>query len=61
MFFVFLHSMKKYIQYLGLISITLGLLLFIIHLIVDYRGNELLLSGLAFVIGGTVAFVKLQR
>ncbi|WP_193557223.1 MULTISPECIES: hypothetical protein [Prevotella] len=53
--------MKKYIQYLGLISITLGLLLFIIHLIVDYRGNELLLSGLAFVIGGTVAFVKLQR
>lgn len=53
--------MKSYIKYLGLASVCVGLLLFAVHLMTDARGNALLFSGLAFVIGGTVAHVKLQK
>ncbi|KXA39898.1 hypothetical protein HMPREF3226_01109 [Prevotella corporis] len=60
-FFVILHSMKGYIKYLGLFSVALGLVLFAVHILASVKGNALLLTGLAMVIGGTIAHVRLQK
>ena len=61
MFFVLLHSMKGYIKYLGLFSVLAGIVLFAIHILLNIKGNGLLFSGLALVIGGTIAYVKLEK
>ena len=57
MFFVLLHSMKGYIKYLGLFSVLTGIVLFAIHILLNIKGNGLLFSGL----GGTIAYVKLEK
>ena len=61
MFFVLLHSMKGYIKYLGLFSVLAGIVLFVIHILLNINGNGLLFSGLTLVIGGTIAYVKLAK
>ncbi|APW34490.1 hypothetical protein BWX40_06370 [Prevotella intermedia] len=61
MFFVLLHSMKGYIKYLGLFSVLAGIVLFVIHILLNINGNSLLFSGLTLVIGGTIAYVKLEK
>ncbi|PIN28471.1 hypothetical protein CUC04_03100 [Prevotella intermedia] len=61
MFFVLLHSMKGYIKYLGLFSVLAGIMLFAIHILLNIKGNGLLFSGLTLVIGGTIAYVKLEK
>lgn len=61
MFFVLLHSMKGYIKYLGLFSVLAGIALFAIHILLNIKGNGLLFSGLTLVIGGTIAYVKLEK
>ncbi len=61
MFFVLLHSMKGYIKYLGLFSVLAGIVLFVIHILLNINGNNLLFSGLTLVIGGTIAYVKLEK
>ncbi len=61
MFFVLLHSMKGYIKYLGLFSVLAGIVLFAIHILLNIKGNGLLFSGLTLVIGGTIAYVKLEK
>lgn len=61
MFFVLLHSMKRYIKYLGLFSVLAGIVLFAIHILLNINGNSLLFSGLTLVIGGTIVYVKLEK
>ena len=61
MFFVLLHSMKGYIKYLGLFSVLAGIVLFVIHILLNINGNSLLFAGLTLVIGGTIAYVKLEK
>ncbi len=61
MFFVLLHSMKGYIKYLGLFPVLAGIVLFAIHILLNIKGNSLLFSGLALVIGGTIVYVKLEK
>lgn len=61
MFFVLLHSMKGYIKYLGLFSVLAGIVLFAIHILLNINGNGLLFWGLTLVIGGTIAYVKLEK
>ncbi|GAB6975455.1 hypothetical protein JCM15124A_03620 [Prevotella falsenii] len=61
MFFVLLHSMKGYMKYLGLFSVSAGIVLFAIHILLNVKGNGLLFSGLTLVIGGTIAYVKLEK
>lgn len=61
MFFVLLHSMKGYIKYLGLFFVLTGIVLFAIHILLNINGNSLLFSGLTLVIGGTIAYVKLEK
>ena len=61
MFFVLLHSMKGYIKYLGLFSVLAGIVLFATHILLNIKGNGLLFSGLTLVIGGTIAYVKLEK
>ena len=59
---VYLHfCMKRYIKYLGIADIILGLLLFALHAILHFNGNELLFGGLALVLSGVVIFVKGER
>lgn len=53
--------MKRYIKYLGIADIILGLLLFALHVILHFNGNELLFGGLALVLSGVVIFVKGER
>ncbi|GAB6982254.1 hypothetical protein [Prevotella dentasini] len=53
--------MRKYIKYLGISAIAVGLLLFGLHVIVSFRGNALLFTGLTLIIGGVVAFVKGEK
>ena len=56
---VYLHfCMKRYIKYLGIADIILGLLLFALHVILHFNGNELLFGGLALVLSGVVIFVR---
>ena len=50
--------MRRYIKYLGLIAIIIGILLFTIHVIISFQRNTLLFSGLILIIGGTIAFIK---
>ena len=50
--------MRRYIKYLGLIAIIIGILLFAIHVIINYSKNTLLFTGLILVLGGTIAFIK---
>ena len=59
---VYLHfCMKRYIKYLGIADIILGLILFALHVILHFNGNELLFGGLALVLGGVVIFVRGER
>ena len=59
---VYLHfCMKRYIKYLGIADIILGLLLFALHVILHFNGNELLFGGLALVLSGVVLFVRGER
>ena len=59
---VHLHfCMKRYIKYLGIADIILGLLLFALHVILHFNGNELLFGGLALVLSGVVIFVRGER
>ena len=59
---VYLHfCMKRYIKYLGIADIILGLLLFALHVILRFNGNELLFGGLALVLSGVVIFVRGER
>ena len=59
---VYLHfCMKRYIKYLGIADIILGLLLFALHIILHFNGNELLFGGLALVLSGVVIFVRGER
>ena len=59
---VYLHFfMKRYIKYLGIADIIIGLLLFALHLILHFNGNELLFGGLALVLSGVVIFVRGER
>lgn len=53
--------MKRPIKYLGIAAILLGLLLFVLHVVISYRGNTLLFTGLALVLGGAAAFVKSEK
>ncbi|AFJ08822.1 hypothetical protein PIN17_A1588 [Prevotella intermedia 17] len=53
--------MKGYIKYLGLFSVLAGIVLFVIHILLNINGNSLLFSGLTLVIGGTIAYVKLEK
>lgn len=53
--------MRKYIKYLGISAIVVGLLLFGLHVIVSFRGNALLFTGLTLILGGVVAFVKGEK
>ena len=53
--------MKRPIKYLGIAAILLGLLLFVLHVVISYRGNALLFIGLALVLGGAAAFVKGEK
>ncbi|WP_315358055.1 hypothetical protein [Prevotella denticola] len=53
--------MKRPIKYLGIAAILLGLLLFVLHVVISYRGNALLFIGLALVLGGATAFVKGEK
>ncbi|WP_198406440.1 hypothetical protein [Prevotella intermedia] len=53
--------MKGYIKYLGLFSVLAGIVLFAIHILLNMNGNSLLFSGLTLVIGGTIAYVKLEK
>ena len=56
---VYLHfCMKRYIKYLGIAAIIIGILLFVLHVVLNYHGNALLFSGLTLVLGGIVLFVK---
>ena len=58
----YLHFyMKRYIKYLGIADIILGLLLFALHVILHFNGNELLFGGLALVLSGVVIFVRGER
>ena len=58
----YLHfCMKRYIKYLGIADIILGLLLFALHVILHYNGNELLFGGLVLVLSGVVIFVRGER
>ena len=58
----YLHfCMKRYIKYLGIADIILGLLLFALHVILHFNGNELLFGGLALVLSGVVLFVRGER
>ena len=50
--------MKRYIKYLGIAAIIIGILLFVLHVVLNYHGNALLFSGLTLVLGGIVLFVK---
>ena len=50
--------MKKYIKHLGIAALLAGILLFVLHVVLRFRGNTLLLTGLALVVGGVVVFVK---
>ncbi|MGP1593562.1 MAG: hypothetical protein ACTTHE_09115 [Prevotella multiformis] len=50
--------MKKYIKHLGIAALLAGILLFVLHVVLRFRGNTLLLTGLALVVGGVVIFVK---
>ena len=36
--------MKRPIKYLGIAAILLGLLLFVLHVVISYRGNALLFT-----------------
>ena len=59
---VYLHfCMKRDIKYLGIADIILGLLLFALHVILHFNGNELLFGGLALVLSGVVIFVRGER
>ena len=59
---VYLHfCMKRYIKYIGIAAIILGLLLFALHVILHFNGNELLFGGLALVLSGVVIFVRGER
>ena len=59
---VYLHfCMKRYIKYLGIADIILGLLLFALHVILHFNGNALLFGGLALVLSGVVIFVRGER
>lgn len=51
-------TMWKIIKNTGAAAILIGLLLFAVHLITSYKGNELLFIGLALVILGSIAFIK---
>ncbi|MBF1430971.1 MAG: hypothetical protein HXN42_06000, partial [Prevotella melaninogenica] len=42
-------------------DIILGLLLFALHVILHFNGNELLFGGLALVLSGVVIFVRGER
>jgi len=53
--------MKRYIKYLGIADFILGLLLFALHVILHFNGNELLFGGLALVLSGVVLFVRTER
>ena len=53
--------MKRPIKYLGIAAILLGLLLFVLHVVISYRGNALLFTGLALVLSGAAAFVKGEK
>ena len=53
--------MKRYIKYLGIADIILGLLLFTLHVILHFNANELLFGGLALVLSGVVLFVRGER
>ena len=53
--------MKRPIKYLGIAAILLGLLLFVLHVVISYRGNTLLFTGLALVLSGAAAFVKGEK
>ena len=58
----YLHFyMKRYIKYLGIADIILGLLLFALHVILHFNGNELLFGGLVLVLSGVVIFVRGER
>ena len=50
--------MKRYIKHLGIAAIIIGILLFVLHVVLNYHGNALLFSGLTLVLGGIVLFVK---
>lgn len=50
--------MKRYIKYLGIADIILGLLLFALHVILHFNGNELLFGGLVLVLSGVIIFVR---
>ena len=59
---VYLHfCMKRYIKYLGIADIILGLLLFALHVILHFNGNELLFGGLALILSGVIIFVRGER
>lgn len=59
---VYLHfCMKRYIKYLGIADIILGLLLFALHVILHFNGNELLFGGLVLVLSGVIIFVRGER
>ena len=53
--------MKKYIKHLGVAALLAGILLFVLHVAISYRGNTLLFTGLALVLGGAAAFVKGEK
>ena len=58
----YLHFyMKRYIKYLGIADIILGLLLFALHVILHFNGNELLFGGLALILSGVIIFVRGER
>ena len=58
----YLHFyMKRYIKYLGIADIILGLLLFALHVILQFNGNELLFGGLVLVLSGVIIFVRGER
>ena len=50
--------MRRYIKYLGLIAIIIGILLIAIHVIINDPKNTLLFTGLILVLGGTITFIK---
>ena len=59
--YIYTLCMKRYIKYLGIADIILGLLLFALHVILHFNGNELLFGGLALVLSGVIIFVRGER
>ncbi|WP_202613109.1 hypothetical protein [Prevotella ihumii] len=50
--------MKGYIKYLGLLSVALGIILFLVHHFAHIHGNILLFTGLGGVLGGTILYIR---